>query len=62
MLSETPSNIVLQEEAQKRLQEAKRKRDSSSTPAESKAGGSDPMQDAPAQSMRMQKRAKHPKR
>ena len=54
--------MMVQEEAQTRLQEAKRKRDGSSTPAKQEGEGAASMQETVAQSMRMQKRAKHPKR
>ena len=54
--------MMVQEEAQTRLQEAKRKRDGSSMPAKQEGEGAGSMQETVGQSMRMQKRAKHPKR
>ncbi|CAL5227237.1 g10161 [Coccomyxa viridis] len=57
-----PALEQLQEEAEKRLQEAKRKRDGSSTSVKQDGDGTGLMQEAAVQSMRMQKRAKHPKR
>ena len=53
---------MLQEEAEARLREAKRKRESGVVPAQEEAGGTGSMQETAVQSMRMQKRVKQPKR